>query len=118
LCLLACGIVATSSGTPPPKASERDAKSVQSFFVKKIARAKPGYIIFAELNDGGHHKTPDFSLIDHTGVITTVSGTDVYITQHSPSYQNISLFRQKGHMSWYRASRHLFYWIVVPSRKV
>ena len=88
-----------------------------SYFLKYHNNAKPGYIIFAQLNDGNHSKE-NFKKIDHAGVITVVHGKNIYITQHSPSYKNISLFRQKGRMSWFGASRHLYYWIVVPSRKV
>jgi hypothetical protein len=89
-----------------------------SYFLRSANNAEPGYIIFAQLNDGDHSKNPNFAKIDHTGVITVVNGDNFYITQHSPSYKNISFYREAGRRSWLGASPHMFIWIVIPSRKV
>jgi hypothetical protein len=87
-----------------------------SYFLKYANNTKPGYIIFTQLNDQ-NNSSANFNKIDHDGVITVVNGTGIYITQHSPSYKNISLYRQQGRRSWFGDSPHMYIWVVVPSRK-
>ena len=85
-----------------------------AFFLRHVASSKPGYIAIADW-DGDPN--PWYQGINHLGIITVVNGTGVYITQHSPSQKNISLYRQQGRKSWYGADPHLKLWIVIPARK-
>lgn len=86
-------------------------------FVPNINDATTGEIVFAQTNIGGHH-TADYRRIGVAGVITQVGAKNVYLTQHSPSRKNYPLLREKNRRSWVGDAPHLYYWILLPSRKV
>lgn len=89
-----------------------------SYFLKYAKNAKPGYVIFANwLNKQDPTPAKGFYSIDHVGVITSINGKNIYITQHTHNRKSESLYRQTGRKSWFAYAPHLQMWIVVPSRK-
>jgi hypothetical protein len=81
-----------------------------TYYLQHMNNAKPGYIIFAQWHGG------PLIHMSHDGVITAVNGRNIYITQHSASRKNESLYRQAGRRSWFKAKPSLRFWIVIPSR--
>jgi len=72
-----------------------------------------GALIFAS------HGAGKFAEIFHTGIVSRVTGRNLFITQHTFNYVNRPLWAQPGHPSWFNDRyRHAFIvsavWVVNP----
>ena len=61
------------------------------------SNVKAGSVIFGATRGGG------FGKIDHTGVVTLVTGRNIFITQHSVNRLDEPLWRTAGKKTWFRA---------------
>ena len=62
---------------------------------QKISGISAGALIFAS------HGAGNFGEIYHTGIVTKVTGRNLYITQHTFNYVNRPLWAPAGHPSWF-----------------
>ena len=76
---------------------------------------KPGAVIFAAIAKG----STQFAKIDHTGMVTSVAGNNLYITQHSTNYLSRPLWATHKHRSWFNDSNGLLgaVWVTNPVRR-
>jgi hypothetical protein len=73
------------------------------------SQVQDGMIIFGAMHGGG------FGKIDHTGVVTNVTGRNIFITQHSVNRLNEPLWAISGHKSWFgRTAKLRNVWVVWP----
>jgi hypothetical protein len=90
--------------------------NIQGAYFMKFGRSsgstsnvKAGMVIFGAMNGGG------FGKIDHTGVVTKVTGRNIMITQHSVNRYNEPLWAISTKKSWFGRSPKLEHvWIVLP----
>jgi Putative amidase domain len=75
---------------------------------------KPGALIFGAISKG----STEFAKIDHTGMVTSVAGNNLYITQHSTNYLSRPLWATHKHRSWFNDSNGLLgaVWVTNPVR--
>jgi hypothetical protein len=74
------------------------------------SNVQAGMIIFGAMHGGG------FGKIDHTGVITKVTGKNIFITQHSINRLNEPLWKMPGEKSWFSRTAALQnVWIFLPT---
>jgi Putative amidase domain len=86
-----------------------------SYFLPYASEAQQGDMIFANWRGKTNHK--GWGGVSHTGVITSVTKENIYITQHSNNRYNEPLYGSEGSSSWFGKDPNLVMWIAIPARK-
>ncbi|SEG85555.1 Fibronectin type III domain-containing protein [Actinacidiphila yanglinensis] len=73
--------------------------------------AHPGDIVFVDWQ-GSNSKS-----IDHAAVITSMHGTNPYVTQHSITRINEPIYKVPDHLSWQKGHPSMHVWAAQPSEQ-